>query len=355
MPTLLFIISSTCGGTGRMTLLYAKILQQAGYDCRLLITQWRDYGFKLKSFIPDNLPYDIMRYSSHIMNIRLLLYIYKVKPDCVFYSFTSKTSIVVLAKLLLPRLKIVYRECLPPPTHRKWEIKLGRKVFPYVDLVISQTKEMKSEITEYYHVPPDSIQVINNPIDKAFIRQHLEERFEFEHLDYVHFLAVGRVVGQKDFATLIKAFSIVQKHNPQSMLHIVGQYWPDEYKKELDRLIENLNLTEYVSFEGFQPNPYKYMAASDVFVLSSVYEGLPNVLLEAMYVGIPVVSTRCIPYIGQVIKEGVNGYSVPMGQPDELAEAMLKALTLHIKEKYVDVNHSEDKIIQQFSKIIVGK
>lgn len=352
MPTILFITSSECGGTGRMTLLYAKILQQAGYNCRLIIMQWRDYGFKLRPFIPDDLLYDIMQYSSHIMNIRLISYIYKMKPDCVFYSFTSKTSIIALAKLLLPRLKVIYRECMPPPTHRKWEILLGRVTLPYVDMIISQTKEMKLEIMQTYHIRSNKIHVINNPTDKVFIQKSLNEKHKFNHPDYTHILAIGRVVKQKDFVTLIKAFSIVQKQNPQSMLHIVGQYWLDEYKKELDRLIEDLSLTENVFFEGFQSNPYKYMAASNVFVLSSVYEGLPNVLLEAMFVGIPVVSTRCIPYIGQVIKEGVNGYSVPVGQPNELAEAMLKALTLHIKERYVDVNHSEGKIIRQLKTII---
>jgi len=233
---------------------------------------------------------------------------------------------------------------------------VAKKCLRYVDVLISQTEDMKREMVGYYALPAERITVINNPIDIELIQEKIKEPHCFQFPDSVHYVAVGRVDPQKDYRTLLKAFSIVLKTFPASRLHIVGLYDPNSsYKKDLDAIAKSLGIKDHVSFEGFQDNPYKYMKAANVFVLSSIYEGLPNVLQEAMYLGLPVVATRCIPYISQVIDEGKNGYTVPTGNPEELAAAMIKGSSLSVSGYAFNDQNKKRIIIGLFDKEFVGK
>ena len=333
---ILFVVDARCGGAQRMTLLYAQILQEAGYDCCLLVIQRPSEKFELKSFIPSGLPYDLICDSKVGIPYKIYKYIHRLNPSCVFDSYVTITMALVRvwSKWNMPELKVLFRESNMPSRYSRIQLMVAKKCLRYVDVIISQTEEMKQEMVKYYALTEDRIIVINNPIDTAFIEKRIKEHFHFSFSDSTHYLAVGRVEPQKDYLTLLKAFSIVNKQYQKSRLHILGDYSCDrKYKKELDETIRNLHLEKVVYFEGFQSNPYKYIKAADVFVLSSIYEGLPNVLQEAMYLCKPVVATRCIPYIPQIVKDGINGYTVPIKNPEALAEAMLKATSLHVNER----------------------
>ena len=119
----------------------------------------------------------------------------------------------------------------------------------------------------------------------------------------------------------------------------------------LKSLTCSLGISEFVKFVGFQANPYKYLKYADVFVLSSIYEGLPNVMLEAMYLGKPVAVTACIPYISQVVRPGVNGYLAPVGDSNALAKAMTEAKDIKGLSQYGDINDSEKLIVKTFKKL----
>ena len=109
----------------------------------------------------------------------------------------------------------------------------------------------------------------------------------------------------------------------QCKLIILGE---GKEKENLLKLVEKLGLNDRVSFEGFQENPYKYLARSTVFVLSSLYEGFPNVLLEAMALGIPSVATRCPTGPDEIITEGVDGVLIPPADEKAIADAIKKLL-----------------------------
>jgi len=223
----------------------------------------------------------------------------------------------------------------------------------YADLLIAQTAEMKRKMTAFYHVNSRKITVIHNPLDIPLIQQKIRETFHYPSAECTHYVAVARVAPQKDYITMIKAFGIVIEQDPRSRLEIIGNVrWDPAYKARVDRVIAGLGIGEYVTFHGFQPNPYKYINAADVFLLSSVYEGLPNVMLEAMYLGKPIVATRSIPYISQVVKDGVNGYTVPVGSHKEFAEAMMRARDLRIYDKFVDINNSGEQVVNLFNKML---
>ena len=105
------------------------------------------------------------------------------------------------------------------------------------------------------------------------------------------------------------------------MLNIIGR--DDGEEKSLLNLRKKLNLEKNVHFLGFQSNPYRFFYFSDLFVLSSRREGLPNAVLENLYLKKPIVATQCIPYLSTLINHGKNGYIVPTENPKSLASAIL--------------------------------
>lgn len=335
-----------------MTLLYAKILQQAGYDCRLLIVKNHSDIFNLKPFIPLELPYELIQCRYRYLYYHIIRHLVQSKPDCVFNTPPFLVPALVFSKMINPRMKVVFRDCNMPTTHPAKQSYPVKFILRFADAVIAQTEEMKQEMALFYHVNPNRITVIGNPLDKQLIQSKIQETYCYPSPQSTHYVAVARIAPQKDYITLIKAFAIVLKHDKTSRLEIIGNR-PDYYKYYVDRvdkLIDELGIRNSVTFHGFQENPYKFMEAADVFVLSSTYEGMPNVMLEAMYLGKPVVVTRSIPYISQVVHDGINGYTVPVGDYEKLANAMIKARRLNVK-KFVDINSSEKQITELFGKV----
>jgi len=131
-------------------------------------------------------------------------------------------------------------------------------------------------------------------------------------------LAVGRLTKQKDFPTLIKAFAKVLENRPTRLL-ILGE-GPD--RAALEALVRQLGLEDAVAMPGFVENPYAYMSRSALYVLSSRWEGLPTVLIEALYCGAPVIATDCPSGPREILANGQHGQLVPVGDVTALAQAM---------------------------------
>jgi glycosyltransferase involved in cell wall biosynthesis len=135
-------------------------------------------------------------------------------------------------------------------------------------------------------------------------------------------LGVGRLTAQKDFVNLLRAFAIVKQSRP-SRLVILGD-GPE--RAALGDLIDRLDLVSDVDMPGFDANPYSYMSRAAVFVLSSAWEGLPTVLIEAMACGTPVVATDCRSGPAEILVGGRFGELVPVGDAAALAAAILRTL-----------------------------
>jgi glycosyltransferase involved in cell wall biosynthesis len=135
-------------------------------------------------------------------------------------------------------------------------------------------------------------------------------------------LAVGRLTAQKDFSTLIRAFAEVRRSCPARLL-ILGEA---EERPALEALVKQLGLEQAVSLPGFVANPYPYMVRAALFVLSSRWEGLPGVLIEALYCGTPAISTGCPSGPREILADGQYGQLAPVGDVQALAQAMLLSL-----------------------------
>jgi glycosyltransferase involved in cell wall biosynthesis len=161
------------------------------------------------------------------------------------------------------------------------------------------------------------------------------------------FLSVGRLSEQKNYDVLLKAFALFKKKTDCRLI-VLGE---GTLRSSLEKLSRELSLTDSISLPGFQSNPYAYMARADVFVLSSRFEGLPTVLLEALACGTTCVSTDCPSGPSEILANGQLGYLVPVGSPEALSEGMRKALDKPFpKEKLRQraEDFSEDKAIQAY-------
>ena len=351
MKKILFVSSSSAGGAERMTVLYSKILKKSGFDCRFLISSFPSSQILITEFIPQNIKYEFIRlHYKLLISLQFLFRILNYRPDIIFCSQPGNSvSILKLKRLRLLKSKFVYREFLMPSDNMNGIDKRAR-FLKYADLLIAQTTEMKEEMVKYYHIDPSKVKVINNPIDTDLIREKIEETYPFDH-SYTNYIAMNRVSPQKDMLTMLKAFEIVKLTEPNSRLYVCGSTSDKVYYGELMEFVTKHYLTDSVFFEGPQSNPFKYLNSADVFCLSSIYEGLPNSMLEAMYLGVPVAVTSSIPFIEQIVEVGKQGFLATPKDYVGFADAMLKAAKLPRQNKYVEPIASSEEIVTTFNKL----
>lgn len=195
------------------------------------------------------------------------------------------------------------------------------------DAVSAVSKDAARDLEEFAGLPVGSVQAIYNPFDLARI-----EHLAAQPLDHPWFapgqppvvLGIGRLTAQKDFPTLIEAFCCVRVGRPARLM-ILGE---GELRGELEALARQKGLTDddFV-MPGFANNPFAYLSRAALFVLSSRWEGLGNVLVEAMACGTPVVSTDCLSGPREILADGRWGQLVPVGDVTALAEAIEAVLS----------------------------
>jgi len=205
-------------------------------------------------------------------------------------------------------------------------------------------------------LPRERIQVIYNPVLTPQIPSMAAMPLDhpwFAPGEPPVILGAGRLRREKDFASLIRAFARLRTQRPVRLV-ILGE---GEERAALEALVQVLGIESVVSLPGFVENPFTYMSKATVFVISSVWEGFGNVLVEAMACGMPVVSTDCPSGPSEILEYGRYGPLVPVGDIEALAEAI--GLTL---ENPIDAetlqrragNFSIDNIPDQYLDILHG-
>lgn len=352
MKKILFLNGGNLGGAEMMTILYAKILSNAGYKCKILTHIFPGKSDQTAALIPKKISQETIKCKWRYYLIYVYFQILKYQPDIVFAwdTFVIKHVLSRFRKYhLTPSFKLVCRCPNTPSVMDSMEC-AGLASFKDADIVIAQTKEMETELHTIVGLNASKIITIYNPINKERIERNILDSYILDK-SYTNYVATGRISEQKDYDTMLRAFALVVRQQPRSRLYICGRETNMELTNSLKQIIIEYSISDKVFFEGFQPNPHKYVKNADAYVLSSVYEGLPNAMMEAMYLGVPIAATACIPYIAQVIRDGYNGYTCPVKNPQLLSEAMLKASTLKNIPKFVDINNSEAQIITLFCSI----
>ena len=217
---------------------------------------------------------------------------------------------------------------------------LAKKYFPLADAVAAVSTATAKDFTVCFPELNGRVDVIYNPVLPSVLTKEtisVPDHPFFQTQEIPLIMSAGRLNPSKDFNTLLKAVSIVRKQIPVHLM-ILGE---GEERENLLRQAKELQITESFSLPGFIPNPMSWMNYASVFVLSSKYEGLPFVLVEAMSVGCPVISTDCPGGSSEILGNGTYGRMVPVGDPERMAEAIVFTLKNRINKSILQKRASD--------------
>jgi glycosyltransferase involved in cell wall biosynthesis len=207
----------------------------------------------------------------------------------------------------------------------RWVPGLARRFYPWADAIAAVSAGVANDLADVTGLPRERIDVIHNPVVtpelQALKRGEVDDPWLAPGQPPV-LLGVGRLTAQKDFPTLLRAFARVRRERSARLL-ILGE---GEEREALEALVRELGLSDCVRLPGFAANPYACMSRATLFVLSSRWEGLPTVLIEALACGLPIVSTDCPSGPQEILAGGRFGALVPVRDEQALARTILAAL-----------------------------
>lgn len=239
----------------------------------------------------------------------------------------------------------------------RWLVGQAVKAFSEADHLVALSRGVGADFARHFPALSKNVTVIYNAGVDARVRKLIGEPLtEITRPAGPLLIACGRLGPQKDFPTLLRAFARVRSARPDATLWILGR-GPDQ--PALEQQARDLGLGETVRFLGFQSNPFKFMAAADLFVLSSAWEGFGNVVVEAMAAGVAVVSTDCDFGPGEIITDGVSGLLCPVGDDQALAGRVLELLSDPVRRAAMakagcarSVDFDSEKITREYEAVL---
>ena len=328
-----FIINSlTVGGAERVmcTFLASSASERADFEISLVLLDIEESPYQLADWVEVH---QLDSRGSLLRGIVALLSLFRrLHPD-VSISFLTRANLANVLVSAFWRIPCIISERINTSTHFRddWTGRLAKvlvkAIYPRATRVIAVSAGVAQDLQSVFSVPEKKLVVIANPIDIPSIQAQSHEQAAIELDDEAYVMSMGRLVKSKNFALLIEAFA--QSGFPGKLV-ILGE-GPE--REALLRKACDLGLRDRVLFPGFAKNPFALLRRAGVFVLSSSAEGFPNSLLEAMAVGIPVISTNCASGPSEILADcsraEIDGlwfaeYGILV--PTDSAELMAKAL-----------------------------
>jgi glycosyltransferase involved in cell wall biosynthesis len=265
---------------------------------------------------------------------RIVAYLQSAQPDALLTTLPNSNIVALWARWLSrTRTRLVLREANTTskeiarsnhPFENRWPA-LMRQWYPHADAIVAVSDGVAADLSRLARLPRNRITTIFNAVDVNRIRElasaPITDGWFAEGAPPV-LLAVGRLAPQKDYGTLLRAFALVRWHRSVRLV-ILGE--GPERNRLQDEAIA-LGIAADVKMSGAVPNPFPYIARARLFVMSSAWEGLPNVLVEALACGCPIVSTDCLSGPREILEGGSFGELASVGDHTALAEAILRAL-----------------------------
>ena len=314
---ILFMPSIEIGGVEKNLFLIANYLEKKSIIIKL-ITSNKKYIKKLNKNIKivsinNDFFLKQKKYIKYFFCLILLFLEYCKNRNIVVFSFQANIYAVLLCKLL--RIKIITRSNTSPKGWSKNIIK--KKIFEfiikYADLIIVNSLEFQKQMKIIFKV---NTKLIYNPLNKNEILKSTKKKLNNSRLKIIN---VARFTEQKDHVTLLKAFKLLIQKNKDAFLIIIGRgYKEKNFKKFIykNKLNKNIKLITNIQ------NPYGYIKWADVFVLTSKYEGLPNVLLEALCLKKYIISTDCPTGPREILNNGKYGDLVKIGDYKKISSLL---------------------------------
>ena len=295
----------------------------------------------------------------------LAAYLNRQRPTVLLSALNYTNIAALLARRLSARptrLVVSVHNHLSTATARASKLnerkilQLARRFYPEADRIVAVSDGVADDLAQVIDIPRTRITTIYNPVFRPEILRQAQAR-----LDHAWFapgaprviLGIGKLKPQKDFACLIRAFARVRAMRPARLL-ILGE---GPQRDALLSLARTLKVEKDIALPGFVANPFAYLGQAAVFVLSSAWEGLSNVIIEALACGCPVVSTDCPSGPAEILAGGTYGRLVPVGDDAALAHAILVTLNtapprdhLRARARYFSV----DRAVGQYSRVLLG-
>lgn len=322
---LLFVINSLEGGGAEKVLV--KILKQIDKEIFLCdVALLSGKGIYINELKDNFNIYDLGVRSEKIgkyipVAVKNLIDLEK-KYDLVF-SFMWESNIINLIASLFSKKKRIISERINlieyinrtfPNLKRHCATLLTKLFYKRANLITTPSYGVKNQLINSFKIKDRNIKAIPNPFDLDKISSFSKEEID---INFPYILFVGRLHKQKNIPLLLKAFKDLRTENIR--LLIIGE---GQEKENLINLANELGILERVIFMDFQKNPYKYMSRAVCLVLPSNFEAFPNVLVEAMVSGCPVISTNCPFGPSEIIENEKNGILVPVGDKEALKDAL---------------------------------
>ena len=361
-PVALFIHSMGGGGAERVMLGIAAELAKRGVLVDLVLNRASGEFIEL---VPDSVRViDLNTRRTVVSFLRFIGYLGRDRPSVVISALLGPNVVTLAAKMLFrgnPRVLVRQDTTLSDAfTNNSFRNRMMWRVFkcllPVAEDIISVSQGVADDLRAVIPSVSHKVITIYNPV----VWPDNEEEAAvpvghpwFNDSTTPVVLSVGRLAPQKEFTTLLRAFAQVVACRPARLV-ILGE-GPE--RLNLCEYAESLGITQYVDMPGFRVNPLAYMSKSNVFALSSRFEGLPTVLIEAMACGTPVVSTDCRSGPGEILEGGKWGHLVPVGDWRAMAEAILDSLDNPIPSDQLIARasaFSADAAIDRYLEVLTG-
>lgn len=336
----MFVAVNTVGGGAERMMFNIIGTLRTSLKTKLLVTS--------NDEIPDEVPaiaaVKFGKRHAYSAFFSILRDIFKERPRYLFTTSSSLGYVLILAKHLLPDYnpKVFIRCAVPPSEIYSHSLKsrllnsVIRVTYNGADVVIAQTEFMRQDLIRTYRLKKERVRYIRNIVDVKLLTDKAAQPAETGYNpENFNIIAAGALYSVKGFDLLINAFASISEKCPTATLIIIGaeRYEPG-YRNMLQSMIDDFGLSTRIRLAGHQNNSYVYIKNADLLVMSSRKEGYPNVVLEALSLGTPVVATDVVDWSG-VIDNGRNGYVVPKENVQSLADAIKKAIASPLDPKAV--------------------
>lgn len=357
----LYIPSLNGGGAERVMLTLANGLAERGLKVNLVLNKVEGPYLKDASSKVNIVNLNTSRVIHGI--VPLAKYLNKEKPDVILSAMNYVNIATIIAQLISrSKTRVVLSEHgnLTESKKNLSRIKgvvitsLMRWAYKKPHAIVTVSEGIADALVNELNIKRNKITTVYNPICSEHIIKCSQKPPSHPWLkdrSIPLVISVGRLTEAKDFGTLIRAFKKVREQKYCNLI-ILGE---GNLRAQIEELINNLSLTNCVQLPGFVDNPYAWMSQADLFVLSSVQEGLPTALIEAMACGTQVISTDCPSGPYEILEGGKWGELVPSSDSNLLAEAIIKSLNsptqkdVKTRAAFFSVDNAVDQYLKIFS------
>ena len=318
-----FMPSFEGGGVEKNIVLIANYFIKKKLNISLITTS-KDAKKKIDKKVHFICPFNLSwnnygRIPKYIICILLLFKEYKKDKNFKVFCFQGNILCIIFCKIF--NLKVIIR---PNSSPSGWSNNILKKIvftkiLSWADKIIVNSIEFKKQLKKYLNL--NSV-CIYNPLNTFEIKKLSKKKinFSFFNKNNLNLISIGRLVYQKDHITLLKSINLIKKKIKLKLL-IFGE---GDQKTNLINYIKKNNLNKIVKIKGRIENPYPYILKSDVMILTSRFEGLPNVLLEGLLLNKFIISSNCPTGPNEILDNGKGGMLFKVGDFSELGKKILK-------------------------------